>query len=307
MNHIQKLKAIQKYSEKTQTELAELLHVSFPTLNSWINGKSTPRQKALESIETLYLSYVGQLDLDNSVLREKEKQLKTLQKKHKNPFKTIMSRKDLYDEFVLKLTYNTNSIEGSTFNEPEVRAVLFDDVTISNKSVREHQEAKNHQGALGLAMRWLRDEDGIITEELIKNLHAILMNGILHNAGEYRTHSVRIAGANIPTSNPMKIEVNMKDFIKKLNKKTSDPILHIAVIHSEFEKIHPFSDGNGRIGRLIMVLQAFRGGLAPVLVEREKKIAYYNNLQESQLKEKHLPLISFIYDSVFTGYRLIEK
>lgn len=306
MNHVQKLQAIQKYSDTTQTQLADIFGVSFPTLNSWINGKSTPRKKALDSIHDLYISYTGDLSIDDSVRVEKEKKLEYYRKKNKNIFKTIMTRQDLYNEFLLQLTYNTNSIEGSTFNEPEVRAVLFDDVTIADKSVLEHQEAKNHQGALGVAMRWLRDSDGKITEKLIKQLHGILMNGILYNAGQYRTHPVRITGSNVVTSNAMSIEKHMKEYLEKLNNDASDIVSHMSVMHAEFEKIHPFSDGNGRIGRLIMVLQAFRADIAPALVKKEKKIAYYKYLKESQLHERHTPLISFIYDAVFASYELFD-
>ena len=191
-----------------------------------------------------------------------------------------MSRKDIYESFLLEMTYHTNSIEGSTFNEQEVRAVLFDDVTIPNKSVREHQEAKNHQGSLGFVMRWLRDEDGKFTEIFVKRIHDTLMNGIIHNAGQYRTHSVRIAGSHVATSNHLKINEDMKKFINEYNKPSKDIILHMAKLHARFEQIHPFSDGNGRVGRLLLIILALKNNIAPELIQKEKKIAYYNYLQE---------------------------
>jgi len=307
MNFKEKLKTIQKHADVTQTQLAEMLDVSFPTLNSWINEKSTPRKKALEKIDSLYIEYTGDIKIDISALTEKQGKLDVLQKQYKNPFEFIMSRKDIYDSFLLEMTYHTNSIEGSTFNEPEVKAVLFDDVTIPNKTVREHQEAKNHQGALGFAMRWIRDENGKITEPVVQRIHEILMNGILHNAGQYRTHKVRIAGSHVATSNPLKIEENIKEFINIYNSSPRDVVSHIAETHARFEKIHPFSDGNGRVGRLLMLILALQNNLAPVLVQKEKKIAYYNYLEESQVRENHIPLTSFMYDSLFEGYKLLEE
>jgi len=307
MNFQEKLQFIQKYAEVTQTQLAQMLDVSFPTLNSWLNNKSEPRVKALKKIDSLYIEYVGDLDINSSSLILKKNRLDVLQKEYTNPFRFIMSRKDIYDSFLLEMTYHTNSIEGSTFNEPEVKAVLFDDVTIPNKTVREHQEAKNHQGALGFVMRWIRDEDGKITEGFVKKIHEILMNGILHNAGQYRTHKVRIAGSHVATSNPLKIEDNMKDFIKIYNSSSEDLVYHIAQTHAQFEQIHPFSDGNGRVGRLLMLILALRNNLAPVLIQKEKKIAYYNYLEESQVKGNNIPLTSFIYDSLFEGYRLLKE
>ena len=307
MNFQEKLQTIQKHADVTQTQLAEMLGVSFPTLNSWINEKSTPRKKALEKIDSLYIEYTGDLNIDISTLSIKKEKLIILQKQYKNLFEFIMSRKDIYDSFLLEMTYHTNSIEGSTFNEPEVKAVLFDDVTIPNKTVREHQEAKNHQGSLGFVMRWVRDENGKITESVIKRIHEILMNGILHNAGQYRTHKVRIAGSYVATSNPLKIEDNMKEFINIYNSKPKNIIEHIARTHAQFEQIHPFSDGNGRVGRLLMLILALQNNLAPVLIQKEKKIAYYNYLQESQVNENHIPITSFIYDAMFEGYKLLEE
>ncbi|MFH1694722.1 MAG: Fic family protein [Patescibacteria group bacterium] len=306
MNYIEKIHVIQKSSGKTQTELAQELGVAFKTFNSWVNERSTPRKKALENIDALYFEYVGSIDINESVLKEKKQEVEKLQRRYKNPLQLIMSREDLYNILLLEMTYHTNSIEGSTFNEPEVRAVLFDDVTIPNRTVLEHQEVKNHQGALAFVMRWIRDENGDITESFIKRIHEILMNGILHNAGQYRTHNVRIAGANVATSNPLKVDEHMRKFIKELNKPTKDIVTHIAQTHAKFEKIHPFSNGNGRVGRLLMLILAFKNNLAPVLVKKEKKTAYYNYLQEAQNKENYIPLISFTYDGILLGYKLLE-
>lgn len=307
MDHIKKMRVIQKSSGKTQTELAQILGVAFKTFNSWVNEKSTPRKKALENIDALYLEYVGDIDIDESILVEKRKELKKFQKQYRDPFKRIMARRDLYDVLLLEMTYHTNSIEGSTFNEPEVKAVLFDDVTIPNKTVLEHQEVKNHQGALAFVMRWIRDDKQKFTESFVKRIHEILMNSILHNAGEYRTHNVRIAGADVATSNPLKVDEHMKEFIKELNGSTKDVVAHIAQTHAKFEKIHPFSDGNGRVGRLLMLALAFKNKLAPVLVKKERKIAYYNYLQEAQARENYIPLISFTYDGILSGYELLKE
>ena len=301
-----KLELIKKYSDVSQTQLASMLGVSFPTLNSWINKKSTPRQGALLKIDALYIEHVGNLKITDTVLAQKQSQLAECKKQHKDPFGFIMSRNDIYDSFLLAMTYHTNSIEGSTFNEPEVKAVLFDDVTVPNKSMIEHQEAKNHQAALGFIMRWIRDGDGVLNEALIKRLHEILMNGIMHNAGQYRTHKVRIAGSAVVTHNPLSIEKNMKTFVKKCNVPSADAVLHIAKMHAYFELVHPFSDGNGRVGRLLILAQACKYKLAPPLIKKEKKLAYYNCLQESQVKDNHLPLTAFMYEAFCDGYRLLE-
>ncbi len=309
MTITRQLQQIQKYSGKTQEELARDLGVSFPTLNSWINGKSQPRTEATQRINSLYIEIFGDTSIERYELDEKVEKLKQLQQQFPEPFLLLMSRNDLYDNLLLSLTYHTNSIEGSTFTEPDVKAVLFDDVTIPNKSVREHQEAKNHQGALGFVMRRIRDGDTSIDEECIKHIHQILLNGIMHTAGVYRNHSVRIAGVHVPTSNHLSIETHMAECIASFNRLEKHPqnqVEQIAQTHARFEQIHPFSDGNGRVGRLLMLILTFKYHLAPVLIKKERKQAYYTYLEAAQTKSNISPLTSFVIDALFEGYKLLS-
>lgn len=305
MDYVSKLKAIQKVTGKTQTELAQLLDVSFPTLNSWINKKSEPRKKAQEKIDLLHQEHFGVANVTESELEEKINRIQKLQKKSPNPLKIIISRKDLYDTFVLELTYHTNSIEGSTLNEPEVKAVIFDGVTIPDKTVVEHQEAKNHQAALGYLFQQLNHRNTRITETDIKKLHSILMNGIWPNAGQYRDHQVRIAGSPVVTANYANVEQLMKKFVVSLNQEPKDIFSHLSKTHARFEQIHPFSDGNGRIGRLLLHWIALRNNLPPVLIQREKKQAYYTYLERAQVKEQPVFLESFVCDGIAESYKLL--
>ncbi|MDO8512760.1 MAG: Fic family protein [bacterium] len=307
MTYADKLKVLQKVTEKTQTELAGLLGVSFPTLNSWLNAKSTPRKQHGEKIDLLYQEYTGAEKIDDSELAQKKQQIAQLQKTFPNPLKLIMSRKDLYDSFVLELTYHTNSIEGSTFSEPEVKAVLFDNAVIPDKTVVEHQEAKNHQAALAnLFQRLNNSYEEPTMENDIKKLHSILMNGIYPNAGHYRNHAVRIAGSRVVTANHLKIEELMNDFIKNTNKKPANVFSHLAENHAQFEHIHPFSDGNGRVGRLLMHSIAIRHGLPPISIKRDKKQAYYTYLERAQTKNESIFLESFICESILQSYKLLS-
>lgn len=301
----EKIKLIKKISGLTQESLAKELGVSFVTVNSWINDRSTPHIKKQDKIDELYKKYSGEKIIPDSELTAKKNLLYKKSKNNKNIIKKIISRKDLFDEFVLQLTYNSNSIEGSTLTQADTEAILFRNANIRDKSLIEHLEAKNHQTVLKYLFEII-DKDLKIDESLILKFHSILMNGIRDDAGKYRIHGVRIVGFYVPTANYLKVPELMKVLFRDVNKKTDDAIAHISRIHSNFEQIHPFSDGNGRIGRIIMVAMLLKKNLAPAIVSQKDKSFYYKYLQKSQVQKEFSLLENFVCDSIFEGYRIIK-
>ena len=300
-----KLQFIAKISGLTQEKLASQLGVSFVTLNSWINGKSTPHKKKQELINNLYCKYTGQAEIPEDILIAKKELLFSKSKKYKNIVNLIVKRPDLFDEFVLSLTYHSNSIEGSTLTKNETGAILFDNATIPNKEVIEHLEAKNHQSALNYLFKKI-NQSSKVTEEFILKLHSILMNSIKEDAGQYRNHGVRIVGANIATANHLKIQKLMNSLVSNINKKEKDIIKQVSEIHTSFEQIHPFSDGNGRIGRLLIHAMLMSNNLAPAIIKQEDKRFYYSYLNKAQKTGNTILLEDFICDATLFGYSLIE-
>jgi len=307
MTIVEKLKIIKDVSGLTQEKLAKKLGVSFVSFNNWINGKSKPRRKAKENIDNLYFSYTGQKIVAEDPLRAKKEIIFYKAKKHKNILEKIIKNPDIYNQFLLTLTYHTNKLEGSTLTENETKAILFDNIALSNKSIIEQLEVKNHQAALNYLFNYIFSSSSKIDEALILKLHSILMNGIRDDAGSFRKHGVRIVGAYIPTANYLKIPELINKLIKNINSKEKDIIAHISNIHSRFEKIHPFSDGNGRIGRLIMVAMLLKNNLPPAIVKQQKKRFYNSSLKKSQLKEDFIPLENFICDCIIAGFLILER
>lgn len=300
----EKLQLIKKISKKTQEALAAELGVSFPTLNSWINGRSVPRKQASKRIDELYLQLTGQNIIPENVLEAKKQVLIGKRKQYPDVLRSLESRKDLYDQFLLALTYNTNRIEGSTLTEPETAAILFQNAALPDKSIIEQMEVKNHQAAFRYLTRYLTD-GGAITEAVILKLHGILMNGIREDAGNYRRHAVRIAGSNVVTANYLKVPVLMEDLLKDIHRGEKDMIGFSAHVHSRFEQIHPFSDGNGRIGRLILVAMLLKADFAPAIISQGKRRFYILYLNQSQLKNDYSRLEDFICDAIMDGYDLL--
>lgn len=309
MTTAQKLKVIQQLSGLSQEKLAQKLDVSFATLNSWINGKSIPRQKALAQIEILYLDYTGQRIIPPGELAAKKQLIMDECKTYPHVLKQILENPDIRDQFILSLTYHTNRIEGSTLTEAETSAILFQDAALPDKSLIEHLEVKNHQTALQYLLNHMHTGSGQIDEVLILSLHRVLMNSIWPDAGSYRQHSVRIVGADVPTANYVKVPYLMSSLVDAINTPMEDTVSHIAEIHSRFEQIHPFSDGNGRIGRLIVHAMALRKNLTPAVIRQEKKRLYYSYLNKAQ-RTQHgdLSLLeNFICDALLEGFRLLGR
>jgi len=306
MNIRQKLEIIQKRLGLTQTKLAERFGVSFVAFNNWWTGKSNPRPKMQLAIEDLYLEVTGQKKISFEELNLKKLPLEKKSSEHKNILAEILDNPDIKNLFILKLTYHTNSIEGSTLTEPDTAAILFDNVALTDKSMTEQLEAKNHQTALNYLFDYIFKK-GEINEALILKLHSILMNGIRPDAGLYRRHAVRIMDVNLPTANYLKIPDLIPELISMLSKNKGDIIEVSSVFHSRFEQIHPFSDGNGRIGRLLMNAMLLKANFAPAIIRQEQKQLYYTFLNKAQMTADHSQLEDFLCEAVSEGFRILER
>jgi len=302
----EKLQIIQELSGLTQQELAGRLAVTFAALNRWINGKAIPRLKAQGKIDELYKEYSGEKQIPETILEAKKNFVFQRRKAHKNALKKIMENPDILDQFYLSLTYHSNRIEGSSLSESDTAAILFENAALPNKSLVEQLEAKNHQAALEYLFGYLAQKRPL-NEELILKLHGILMNAIRSDAGIWRNHGVRILGANVPTANYLKIPILMAELIRDINRSRKDIIAHISVVHSRFEQIHPFADGNGRIGRLLMHAMLLKTNLPPAVIRQERKRFYNAYLNKAQLKGDSSLLEDFICDAVLDGYRILER
>lgn len=302
----QKLETIRKMLGLTQTKLAERFGVSFVAFNGWWTGKSAPRPKMQTAINELFLEVTGQKSIPAERLAIKKKALSQKSKEHKNILAEILANPDIRDQFILKLTYHSNSIEGSTLTEPDTAAILFDNAALPNKSLSEQLEAKNHQTALNYLFDHI-SRKGKIDKDLALKLHGILMNGVRPDAGLYRRHGVRIVGVNLPTANYLKLPELMPKILAEAGKADKDIIGLIASIHSRFEQIHPFSDGNGRVGRLLMNAMLIKNNFAPAIIHQERKQLYYTYLYKAQTKDDQSQLEDFLCDAVADGFKILER
>ncbi len=304
MKYIRQLKTILEAASWSQEELAKNLGVSFPTVNSWINSRSKPRKNSILKIDKLYMDIVG-------VDSVSEDDLSTAKQEALNSvvdINNLIKDSEALDKLTLYLTYHTNTIEGSTMTISDVQNVIFEDKVLSNRTSIEQAEARNHQATLNWLLSKIVDEedDFVVDEELIIGIHLRLMNGIISDAGEYRKHSVRIMGSSVPLANPVKIPDLITSLSEYIKNSPDDVVAHLTKTHADFEKIHPFSDGNGRVGRLLMLAQALKAGILPPIISKERKYAYYKYLELAQTKSQYGSLELFVCESIRFSKNLLE-
>ncbi|NHZ87172.1 MAG: hypothetical protein GWP19_15080, partial [Planctomycetia bacterium] len=175
------------------------------------------------------------------------------------------------EELAITFTYNTNAIEGSTISEAEVRGIILDKVS-PGKSLRDIHETEAHN-AVFLDML---DRGKPITNSLLLEWHKKIFNRSKSEiAGQYREYNVRV-GSYI-ASDYREVKKLMKQLIRFINKEKDiiNPVELASIIHYRFEKIHPFADGNGRIGRLLMNHILWFSGYPILIIEYKKRNAYY--------------------------------
>lgn len=184
-----------------------------------------------------------------------------------------------FGDYVTRSTYHSNAIEGSTLSYAETYAILWNDDSMKvTATARELYEAINYKYALSAASK---DLDSDLSETLIKNV-ARDINRNISDIDDYRHVQVMIRGAeHIPPSANQVNQLMMQLVWEYNHSETTDPFLREARFHIRFERIHPFEDGNGRAGRILINRGLIRTGFAPVVIPVEERATYMELLARS--------------------------
>lgn len=191
----------------------------------------------------------------------------------------------LREEFLIDFTYNSNAIEGNTLTLQETALILKEGITIDEKPLKDHLEAVGHKDAFYYVEELVKDKIDI-SEKVIKDIHTLVLMDKPQNRGIYRRIPVTILGAVHEPPQPYLVPVLMKQLINEYNNemKNLHIIERVSLFHLKFEGIHPFIDGNGRTGRLLLNLELMKEGYPPINIKFKDRRKYYDCFSDYHLK-----------------------
>lgn len=278
-----KIKEYRELNKMTQKDIAEVLEVEPGTISKYESGIIEPNIESLKRLAEIFNITVDELIKDEEKFDVTQiNVLKILREQ-----KEMGLKGNLYHNTQIIFAYNTNHIEGSKLTEDQTRyiyetnTILFEGQTVA--SVDDIVETSNHFKLVDYMLD-IADEE--LTEDIIKNFHRILKEGTMDsrkewfNVGEYKKLANE-AGSMKP-SLPKQTPKDMKKLMEWYSSLTEITIKDIIEFHARFEKIHPFQDGNGRVGRMIAFKECLKNNIIPFIILDKDKLFYYRGLKEYQ-------------------------
>ena len=231
----------------------------------------------------------GRIKTDTNYLSKIEK-LKTVLDSKRPLTEGELER--LKEEFVVEYTYNSNAIEGNTLTLRETDMVLKG-LTIDKKPLKDHMEAIGHKEAFNYISDLVKEKTPI-NEYVIKQIHYLVLADKPQDRGTYRKVPVSILGAKHTPVQPYLIEPKLQELLERYSNSKEDFITKLAKFHIEFEAIHPFIDGNGRTGRLLVNLELMKLGYPPIDIKFIDRMAYYDAFDSYHVKGDLKPMINLL-------------
>lgn len=211
---------------------------------------------------------------------------------------------ELGHRYEVRLTYHSTAIEGNTLTQSETQIVIEKGITIGGKSVLEHLEVIGHKEALDF-VGFLADQGSALGEREIREIHSLVMKGQGNgDTGAYRTLDVMAAGTEFRYPSHPKVPELMAEFARWLGDESNlHPIARASEAHLRFVTIHPFRDGNGRVGRLLLNLLLLQAGYPIAVLPVQRRAEYIDTLATAQAGGSSAALVSLVADAVEASLR----
>jgi len=196
--------------------------------------------------------------------------------------KSILSRIEntLRNDFI----YNSNAIEGNSLTRQETEVILEYGVTVKGKPLKDHLEVKGQEYAINFLNNIIKENE-ILSIRLIKEFHSLILAPVDPEiAGQFKKFKNKIVGSNFETSDPIFVKEDLEKLLEDYFSSNENIVEKIVKFHANFEKIHPFSDGNGRTGRLLINLELMKEGYPPINIKFTDRLKYYEAFDEYHVK-----------------------
>ena len=220
---------------------------------------------------------------------------------------TLKQREELFRQLRISITHHSNAMEGTTLSFGETKELLELGHTAGHKPLGEQLVILGFAKAYDVIIREATNPHNIIDSSFIKDIHAIMFEDALKVSpefvskpvGAYRLDERYIKGVDIKLSLPHMISNNIENLLHRI-KSNDMNLLYISDFHIQFERIHPFADGNGRVGRLLMAYQAIQNNIVPPLIENEHRDDYLQAINDKD------DLCKFLDESITKSLELID-
>ncbi len=211
------------------------------------------------------------------------------------PFPPTLENR-LREELVVIWTYHSTAIEGSALSLKETATILAEGIVVGNKPITDYLAAKGHRDAVNLVFKWVDEGKKNLTEKDLLEIHRATMKNVIDsNVGAYRPVQVYLPGSSYIPPPPNQVQPLVSKLLREinLNPKKHDPIKLAATTHVDFESIHPFVDGNGRVGRLIANWILMKNGYTPIVISKAERLRYFRMMEEAQTRFTSLRIVKF--------------
>ncbi len=256
-----------------------------------------------------FLQKVKKLKLKNINYLDKGmlEQVEAIKLHYKNNFLKLdeLTKKEVYKHFLIDFAFNTTSIEGNTITLDEANKLLNEDILPKNKTLREVYDLQNTENTF----LWLLDDKPLFNEMLITDIHDRLLEKIDVRKG-YRTQDIKVFKSKFEASPVKYLKIDMRVLMKwfKDNKKLH-PLVLVGLLHHKLEKIHPFADGNGRTGRMLMNYILMKMGFPPLIISKKRRsdyLAALRNADNCDLNDNdssyYKKLITYLAEEMVSSY-----
>ena len=284
----EKIKKYREEKKMTQVEVAEVLGVKPATISKYEAGTLEPNIESLKRLAELFEVSVDELLKEDEFDVSKINVLEVLREQ-----KEMKLKGNLYHNTQIIFAYNTNHIEGSKLTEDQTRYIYETNTLLTEKesitNLDDIIETANH---FKLVDYMLDVADKELTEEMIKEFHKILKEGTSDsrkdwfNVGDYK--KLANEAGNMKTTLPKNVQKDMTKLMQWYNSLGKVKIEDIIEFHYRFECIHPFQDGNGRVGRIIMFKECLKNNIIPFIILDKDKLFYYRGLKEYKSEKGYL-------------------